>query len=480
MWWTSTSNIDLSTLSGSMPWLIVRLPCGSRSTQRTRWPDSAKATARLRVEVVFATPPFWLAKLITLARVPAPRRSALGLRCGAPRADRLGGGDPQLLVASGSGTDAATGGANGRSGPRSGAGGSAAPGSPASGASRLSGSRLELGSSGSGWLIRRPAVDARAPARRRGSGSRLVGCSGERSEARPAVIVGARSAAEKSHRSRLFARTGAFPSPAMMATVCSHGPARQAAGLRHRQGRRRQVDRLPRPRARRRRAPASATILCEVAAQEHLSHVFHRSQVGFHEVELRENLWAISIDPDESMREYVLLQLKVKAMRDLLFRSRIFNYLAAATPGLKELVTIGKIWELTLDDRKARGGQRYDLVDRRRAGDRARGRLPADAADVRQHRPRRPDPPAGRDARPRSSATASGPGSRSSRCPRRCRSTRPRRWSATSPPRSGSTVDRIFCNGLYPERFAEDEIAADRRRGRARGARRRGPPAGRR
>ena len=68
MWWTSTSNIDFSTLSGSMPWLIVRLPCGSRSTQRTRWPDSAKATARLSVVVVFATPPFWLAKLITLAR----------------------------------------------------------------------------------------------------------------------------------------------------------------------------------------------------------------------------------------------------------------------------------------------------------------------------------------------------------------------------------------------------------------------------
>ena len=42
---------------------------------------------------------------------------------------------------------------------------------------------------------------------------------------------------------------------------------------------------------------------------------------------------AISIDPDESMREYVLLQLKVRAMRDLLFKPRIFTYLAAATPG---------------------------------------------------------------------------------------------------------------------------------------------------
>ena len=104
------------------------------------------------------------------------------------------------------------------------------------------------------------------------------------------------------------------------------------------------------------------TILCEVANQEQLSRAFHRAEVGFHEVELTENLWGISIDPDESMREYVLLQLKVKAMRDLLFRSRIFNYLAAATPGLKELVTIGKIWELALDDRKVKSGRRYDLV----------------------------------------------------------------------------------------------------------------------
>jgi anion-transporting ArsA/GET3 family ATPase len=49
-------------------------------------------------------------------------------------------------------------------------------------------------------------------------------------------------------------------------------------------------------------------------------------------------------------------------MRDMLFRSRIFNYLAAATPGLKELVTIGKIWELAQLDRKVKSGRKYDLV----------------------------------------------------------------------------------------------------------------------
>jgi anion-transporting ArsA/GET3 family ATPase len=109
-------------------------------------------------------------------------------------------------------------------------------------------------------------------------------------------------------------------------------------------------------------ASGQRTILCEVSSQEHISHLFHRAEVGFHEVEMAENLWAISIDPDEAMREYVLMQLRVRAMRDLLFRSRIFTYLAAATPGLRELVTIGKVWEVAQPDRKVKRGRKYDLV----------------------------------------------------------------------------------------------------------------------
>src|SRR4051795_4441983 len=82
---TSTSYIDSSSESGSMPWLMVRFDCGSRSTHSTRLPFSAKATARFKVVVVFATPPFWLANEITMAFGPAtaaasevPLRAACG------------------------------------------------------------------------------------------------------------------------------------------------------------------------------------------------------------------------------------------------------------------------------------------------------------------------------------------------------------------------------------------------------------------
>jgi anion-transporting ArsA/GET3 family ATPase len=109
-------------------------------------------------------------------------------------------------------------------------------------------------------------------------------------------------------------------------------------------------------------ARGKRTIVCEISKQENASRLFQKGEIGFNEVELAENLWAISIDPDESMREYLLLQLKVRAMRDLLVKSRLFNYLAAATPGLKELVTIGKIWELAQPQRRVKKAREYDLV----------------------------------------------------------------------------------------------------------------------
>jgi anion-transporting ArsA/GET3 family ATPase len=109
-------------------------------------------------------------------------------------------------------------------------------------------------------------------------------------------------------------------------------------------------------------ARGKRAIVCEVSSQETASRLFKKGEIGFNEVEVAPNLWAISIDPDESLREYLLIQLKVRAMRDMLVRSRIFNYLAAATPGLKELVTIGKVWELAQKDRRVKKASGYDLV----------------------------------------------------------------------------------------------------------------------
>ncbi len=104
------------------------------------------------------------------------------------------------------------------------------------------------------------------------------------------------------------------------------------------------------------------TIICEVAKQEHMSRFFHREGIGFEEAELHEKVYGISIDPDRSLEEYMRLQIKIKPLADLMFSNRIFHYFAVATPGMKELVTIGKAWELAQPQRRVKGGQVYDLV----------------------------------------------------------------------------------------------------------------------
>lgn len=69
----------------------------------------------------------------------------------------------------------------------------------------------------------------------------------------------------------------------------------------------------------------------------------------------------ISIDPQDAMEEYLADQLP-GPLAELLKSSRAFGYLAAATPGLRELLTAGKLWELAQDERRTPGARPYDLV----------------------------------------------------------------------------------------------------------------------
>ena len=104
------------------------------------------------------------------------------------------------------------------------------------------------------------------------------------------------------------------------------------------------------------------TIVCEVAQQERMSYVFHREGVGYRETEIGDDLYAFSIDPQRALEEYLQMQIRIKPVYDLMFKNRIFTYFAAATPGLRELVTIGKVWELAQLDRRVKRGDKYDLV----------------------------------------------------------------------------------------------------------------------
>jgi len=103
------------------------------------------------------------------------------------------------------------------------------------------------------------------------------------------------------------------------------------------------------------------TIVCEVAEQERLPTLFGGTQAGHHERELAPGLFGISIDPERAKEEWLRYQLG-SALAGLLGHSRIFQYLTAAAPGLTELVTVGKVWELAQLQRKTAKASPYDLV----------------------------------------------------------------------------------------------------------------------
>jgi anion-transporting ArsA/GET3 family ATPase len=103
------------------------------------------------------------------------------------------------------------------------------------------------------------------------------------------------------------------------------------------------------------------TMLAEVAQQERVSRAFRREGLGYSEAQLAPNLFGMSIDPERALKEYLGQQVG-GALSGLLFNNRIFEYFAAAAPGVRELTTIGKVWELAQLERRDRRASPYDLV----------------------------------------------------------------------------------------------------------------------
>src|SRR3954453_3028318 len=110
-------------------------------------------------------------------------------------------------------------------------------------------------------------------------------------------------------------------------------------------------------------APGPRAIVCEVPHQDRVSRACARHGVREEvDVQLERDLWAITIDPEAALREWLAGQLGGRPVR-LMGRSHAFQYFVAAAPGAKELVTIGKAWELAQPKRWDRHNPRiYDTV----------------------------------------------------------------------------------------------------------------------
>lgn len=104
------------------------------------------------------------------------------------------------------------------------------------------------------------------------------------------------------------------------------------------------------------------TIVAELARGDGRESVFGPAGNGDSgERRLAPNLFAISIDPQLVMEQYLCLKLP-GPLATRLGHSRLLGALGLATPGLRELLAIGKAWELSQPERSIRGTEPYQLV----------------------------------------------------------------------------------------------------------------------
>jgi anion-transporting ArsA/GET3 family ATPase len=108
-------------------------------------------------------------------------------------------------------------------------------------------------------------------------------------------------------------------------------------------------------------ASGRRTLLVEVEGRQGFSRTFATQPWDYTEREFRPGLWGAALDPAEAVYEYLELFYGLKRVQWVMERSNALDFVTTAAPGLRDLLLVGKIYEI--EARKREDGRRqYDLI----------------------------------------------------------------------------------------------------------------------
>ena len=84
-------------------------------------------------------------------------------------------------------------------------------------------------------------------------------------------------------------------------------------------------------------------LLCDVDAKGDVAAAFEAGPIGFAPVEVAPNLFAMAMDTEESLKEYLRLHLRLPLVSRVGPLARSFDFVASAAPGVREILVIGKL-----------------------------------------------------------------------------------------------------------------------------------------
>jgi anion-transporting ArsA/GET3 family ATPase len=87
-------------------------------------------------------------------------------------------------------------------------------------------------------------------------------------------------------------------------------------------------------------------LLVEVDAKGNLTSLFEHEPVGFKPVEVYPGVFAMQMRTEAALREYLKLNLRIPVIGRLGPLANVLEFVATAAPGVKEILTVGKVcWE---------------------------------------------------------------------------------------------------------------------------------------
>jgi len=90
-------------------------------------------------------------------------------------------------------------------------------------------------------------------------------------------------------------------------------------------------------------------LLVEVGDADSLGQIFDSGSFPETPAQIKSNLWGVRINPKSVLKEYIKLHVNIPFIANRITKSKIFDYIIAATPGLKEVMTLGQIWRWEQD-----------------------------------------------------------------------------------------------------------------------------------
>jgi energy-coupling factor transporter ATP-binding protein EcfA2 len=84
-------------------------------------------------------------------------------------------------------------------------------------------------------------------------------------------------------------------------------------------------------------------LICEVDGKGDVAGFYEARPTGFDEEELLPGLFAMTMDTEASLREYLKLQLRIPVVGRIGPLAKAFDFVATAAPGVREILTVGKL-----------------------------------------------------------------------------------------------------------------------------------------